>query len=100
MARKEPSTTGGKLLALDILDILKANVDDMKANGGGRDAAENEKIGSEDMANAIAAAIEKVMGAMIMIPGPATTTPLITPLGGPVTGAIDLSLANIKYTFK
>lgn len=99
MANKTPNTIGGKVLASEIYDFMKSNVDDMKSNGANRDAEKNEEQGNRDLANAIAFAIENVFKSQIIIPGPATPTPLITGTG-PVTGAIDLSMANPKYVFK
>lgn len=99
MARKKPRTVGGKTLAIELTSFIKENINEMKKSNAS--AADNEKNGIEDMANVIAFAIEKVMsGMLVVVPGPTTTTPLITPVGGPVAGAIDLSLANPKYTFK
>lgn len=100
MANKTPSSPGGKLLATEIFLFMKDNIDAMKNDGASRDAAINEIQGTQDMANAIAFALEKVFGtALVTVPGPATPAPLITPMG-PVTGTIDLSMANPKYVFK
>ena len=97
MPNKTATTTGGKLLAKEVLSFMQDNIDAMKSDGANRDAEKNEKQGIEDIANAIAFAIEKVMGGPPMVsPGPSVQL-LST---APVTGTIDLSLANPKYVFK
>jgi len=103
MANKTPSSPGGKLLATEIFLFMKDNIDAMKNDGASRDAALNEVQGTQDMANAIAFALEKVFGtAVIASPGPASTLTYVTPAGvpAPVVGALDLSMANPKYVFK
>lgn len=100
MATQTPKSPGGKLLATEVFSFMKSNIDDMKTNGANRDASINEMQGTQDIANAIAFAIEKVFGtALVAVPGPATPVPLITGTG-PVTGTIDLSMSNPKYVFK
>jgi hypothetical protein len=100
MANKTPGSPGGKLLATEVFAFMKDNIDAMKKDGASRDAAVNEVQGTQDIANAIAFAIEKVFGTALMTsPGPAI---IMAPaaIGVPPTGTIDLSMANPKYVFK
>lgn len=74
----------------------------MKTNGANRNADVNATIGNEDLANAIAIAIEKVFGSAAMTaPGAAANLFYLTPTAvlAPVTGSINLALANPKYVF-
>lgn len=105
MANKTPSTAGGKLLANEIFSFMKDNIDAMKTNSASKGADENEKQGTQDIANAIAFAIEKVFGGGVAAsPGsPAVqlfylVPPSPTPV--PVTGTVDISTINPKYVFK
>lgn len=99
MATQTPKSPGGKLLAAEIFSFMKSNIDEMKTNSTNRDASVNEAQGTQDIANAIAFAIEKVFGtALITVPGPAAPALIAGP--SPVTGAIDLSMSNPKYVFK
>lgn len=108
MANKEPSTVGGKTLAKEVYDFIKANSETMKKDGANREAEKNEEQGNKDIANAIAFAIEKVFGGPMTItlapspvPPAAVMVPLtVGPTGGPLlTGAIDISQTVSKYKF-
>ena len=102
MANQTATTIGGKKLAGEIYDFIKSNSEAMKKDGANREAPKNEEQGNKDLANAIAFAVEKVIGSMLitMPTSKAITVPIVaTPY--PVTkGAIDLSLASSKYVFK
>ena len=76
---KRALTPGGVLLAKDVADFMKRNIDEMKKSKG--DAASNETMGTEDMANAIAYAVERALGQMFT-PGPGWAS-----APGPVTGS-------------
>jgi hypothetical protein len=97
MARQAPSSSGGKALAVEVVNFMKANIDDMKASGAKREAPENEKIGIEDLANAIVYAIETLMKKNNF----AITTPpsSLANGGGPVNGGLSLG-AGAPYNFK
>jgi len=97
MARQTPETSGGKLLASDIKGFIQANIEEMKKSKD--DAATNEKVGIEDISNAIAFGIEKVMKNLFTITPTPQKAPVVSSLGAPVGGVLDLS-TGAPYTFK
>lgn len=102
MANKTPSSPGGKLLATEIFAFMKGNVDAMKSDGANRDAAINETQGTQDMANAIAFAIEKVMSgpfAPLVAPKDIVLTTVVAGAPVPALGTINMALVNPKYVF-
>ena len=104
MANKTPSSAGGKLLATEIFSFMKDNIDAMKKDGANRDAAVNETQGTQDIANAIAFAIEKVLAGPFLplaAPGDVTLTTVLAPSGvAPAMGTVNMNLVNPKYVFK
>ena len=97
MARKEPSSPGGKILAIELTEVITANVREMNNKSGKRDADLNAAIGNEDLANVIAIAIEKVMNNLVTI-GPPNESTLVAGTA-PVLGATKLSF-GAPYVFK
>ena len=98
MPRKKATSIAAKNVAKSIEPFIKANIDDMKVSGQNRNVDQNEKIGIEDIANAIAEAAREmtdkrgsVDSAKTMI-DPALISSLIalgiTPLTGPALVAI------------
>jgi len=108
MPRKRATSLGGSDLASKVLDFIKDNKDDMKSNSGARDAAENETIGDEDLANAIAFAVQEALAEQTVVleskagvagqfvvaavPAPVVVNPAF-PLNLPVS-----TVKNLKYT--
>ena len=61
MAREKAGSTGGKALAAKVLVFITKNKTDMKTGSTNREASQNEQIGDEDLANAIAYAVEQAL---------------------------------------
>ena len=98
MAREKPSSPGGKLIAVEILKAIKSNVDDMKNNGGGRKAEANELIGNEDLANAIALAVEKALSQSFTFNAPLPAGVWGALSAGPASTP-KADLIGLKYVF-
>lgn len=61
MAREQPNSGGGKDLASLVYDFMKNNQDIMVKDSINRNADQNEKIGLEDTARAIAYGVEEAL---------------------------------------
>jgi len=91
MARQAAGSAGGKTIYNTVLSMIRANVNDMKSRAKDRTAEENERIGEEDLANAIAHAVEEALKEQVVLLTADTGTAggyIIPPAAAPVPTVI------------